>query len=107
LGGSELYVNNVPICMRCSKECQETRRKPPKIEERKPVNGDIVEITDGPLAGLLGQCAATKGPRVLVVVELQGRQVDVEMDLDWVTGTTPERRSVNRVYLGRTQTKGA
>jgi transcription antitermination factor NusG len=58
--------------------------------------GDIVKILEGPLAGLHGQLKAS-GQRVLIVVEIQGRQLDVEMDLDWVSEAVPESVSVSAV----------
>lgn len=45
--------------------------------------GDAVKITTGPFAGLHGLIKVT-GPRVLIAVELGARQLDLEMDLDWV-----------------------
>ena len=51
--------------------------------------GDVVRITEGPLAGLLGQLKVS-GQRVLIVIELQGRQLDVEIDLDWIVAAAPE-----------------
>ena len=53
--------------------------------------GDVVKITAGPFAGLCGQLKAS-GPRVLIAVEIRGRQLAMEMDLDWVSAETPERR---------------
>ena len=52
--------------------------------------GDAVKITAGPFAGLQGILKAS-GPRVLIAIELTGRQVDVEMDLDWVSAVGVER----------------
>jgi hypothetical protein len=46
--------------------------------------GDVVSITAGPFAGLRGLLKAS-GPRVLIAIEIRGRSLDVEMDLDWVS----------------------
>jgi hypothetical protein len=51
--------------------------------------GDVVKITQGPLAGLLGQLKVS-GQRVLIVIELQGRLLDVEIDVDWIVAAAPE-----------------
>ena len=58
--------------------------------------GDAVKITGGPFAGLHGRLKAS-GPRVLIVVEIHGRQLDVELDLDWVSEAVPESLSVSAV----------
>ena len=46
--------------------------------------GDVVEVTAGPFAGLHGRVKILE-QRVVIVVEIKGRQLDVEMDLDWVS----------------------
>jgi transcription antitermination factor NusG len=51
--------------------------------------GDVIKITDGPFAGLEGRLKDS-GRRVLIVIEINGRLVDVEMDRDWVTESVPE-----------------
>jgi hypothetical protein len=53
--------------------------------------GDVVKITAGPFAGFQGMLKSS-APRVLLVVEISGRQLDVEMDLDWVSAEAQERR---------------
>ena len=58
--------------------------------------GDVVKVTEGPLAGLHGQLKGS-GRRALIVVEIQGRQLDVEMDLDWLSAAAPERRSASSI----------
>ena len=58
--------------------------------------GDVVRITQGPFAGLEGQLRAT-GQRALVAIELSGRQVDIEMDLDWVSTAAPERMTISGI----------
>jgi len=59
--------------------------------------GDTVKITGGPFAGRRARLAGTAGQRVSVVVELQGRQLDVEMDPDWIVPVGPERRSASSI----------
>ncbi len=59
--------------------------------------GDIVKITQGPLVGTLARVVGTTEQRVVLVVELQGRQLEIEMDLDWIVATAPERMSVSRI----------
>jgi hypothetical protein len=53
--------------------------------------GDLVEITDGPLFGLQARFVRTTKKRVLLVVELQGREFNVEMDLGWIVAASARR----------------
>ena len=50
--------------------------------------GDVVEIMGGPFAGLQGRLKTSDARRVLVVIQIHGRQFDLEMDLDWVLEAT-------------------
>ena len=59
--------------------------------------GDHVTITDGPLAGLIGRLASLAEQRAVVIVHVRGRQVEVEMELDWVATTAPQRKLVTRL----------
>jgi transcription antitermination factor NusG len=70
--------------------------------------GDIVEITEGPLVGCLASFAGVEQRRALVVIELQGRQIKVEIDADWIVETTPARKSVHGVdsLEGRSRRRG-
>jgi transcription antitermination factor NusG len=59
---------------------------------------DIVKITKGPFIGRLARFAGSAGAqRVLVVVDLHGREMNIEMDLDWIAATEPARKSVSGV----------
>jgi hypothetical protein len=59
--------------------------------------GDVVEITEGPLVGCLAYFAGVAQRRALIVVELQGRRIKVEIDSDWIVAAAPERKSVHGV----------
>ena len=59
--------------------------------------GESVLITEGPFAGLAGHVSGLCGNRVIVVMQLERRQLDIEMDLAWVVTATPQRKSVSRV----------
>jgi len=67
--------------------------------------GDLVQIAEGPFAGLEGRLKAS-GPRVLIVLEIHGRQFDVEMDLDWLRAGVPERRPVTGIQEPDIQQRG-
>jgi len=56
--------------------------------------GDAVKITEGPLSGFGGRLKAL-GQRVLIVVAIHGRELQVEIDLDWVAAAAPERRTAS------------
>jgi len=60
--------------------------------------GDHVTITDGPLAGLIGRLASLAEQRAVVIVHVRGPQVEVEMELDWVATTAPQRKLVTRLH---------
>jgi hypothetical protein len=72
------------------------------LDEFDAYMGDIVKITEGPLAGRLARRAGTAGQRVLIVVELEDRQVDIETHLDWIEAATPERTSASGAPEGST-----
>ncbi len=56
---------------------------------------ETVRITKGPFVGRLARFAGpVSAQRILVVVDLHGRQFNIEMDLDWVAATEPARKSV-------------
>ena len=61
--------------------------------------GDTVKITEGPLVGWLAQFAGLMQQRALIVVELQGRRVKVEIDAEWIVAAGPERKSVSGVEV--------
>jgi hypothetical protein len=65
--------------------------------------GDIVKITEGPFAGRLARLASTARQRVLIEVEVQGRELTIEMDADWIVATAPERKSVGGIEALRIQ----
>jgi len=55
--------------------------------------GEVVQIMAGPFAGLDGLVKAS-GPRVLLAIDIGERQLDVEMDLDWISAAAVENRPV-------------
>lgn len=59
--------------------------------------GDPVKITGGPFAGALAEVDHLSGNRVVIVMELRGRHLFVEMDVDWVVAASPERKLVSAV----------
>jgi hypothetical protein len=57
-------------------------------------NGDVVEITEGPLAGCVAHFAGVAQRRALIVVELQSRRIKMEIDEDWIVAAVPARKLV-------------
>jgi transcription antitermination factor NusG len=47
--------------------------------------GDKVKILAGPFAGLDGSVARVLAERAIVLVELSGHPVPVEIDIDWLS----------------------
>jgi len=58
--------------------------------------GGVVSITKGPLAGLAGRLSDLSAQRGLIVIQLRGREIAIEMDLDWMSSTVPQRKSATR-----------
>ena len=67
--------------------------------------GDAVRITTGPFAGLHGVLKAM-GPRVLIAIELGPRQLDVEMELDWLAAAELGRRPAMGIREPTSQVQG-
>jgi len=67
--------------------------------------GDAVQVTGGPFAGLRGVLKAV-GPRVLIAIELGARQLDVEMDLDWIWAAELVRRPEMSIKEPTSQLRG-
>jgi len=59
--------------------------------------GDSVLMTEGPFVGRIARLALITGQRVIVGMQVGVHQVDVEIDVDWVTAMTPQRKSATRI----------
>jgi hypothetical protein len=46
--------------------------------------GDVVDITEGPLVGYSAYFAGGALRRAVIIVELPGRRIKVEIDEDWI-----------------------
>jgi hypothetical protein len=68
--------------------------------------GRNVTVTEGPLAGLSGRLVDSSEERALIVLLLRGREVQVEMDLDWILGA-PQRKSVARLERASMEFRGS
>ena len=60
--------------------------------------GDHITITGGPLAGLIGRLASLVGQRAVVIVQVRHRQIEVEMESDWVAATAGPRKSATGLW---------
>jgi transcription antitermination factor NusG len=58
--------------------------------------GQSVRVTEGPFAGLFGSLDEILEQRVVIIIDLQGRPVKVEMDQDWVK-PSPRHKSVSPI----------
>lgn len=60
-----------------------------------------------PSSGLFARLVSVTGQRVLIRVDVQGHELDVEMDLDWVVAASPKRGDLNaaKVILQGTDQK--
>ena len=57
--------------------------------------GDIVKITEGPLVGKIARLAGVADGRASICLQLDGRDIDIELDLDWIAPAAPERKSAS------------
>ena len=58
--------------------------------------GDDVVITDGPLIGLIGRLIGVSNHKMVVVVQIRGRDIDVEIDAEWVGQITLQPDSTSQ-----------
>jgi transcription antitermination factor NusG len=58
--------------------------------------GESVRVTEGPFAGLFGSLDEVLEQRVVIIIDLKGRPVKVEMDQDWVK-PSPRHKSVSPI----------
>lgn len=60
---------------------------------------DVIKITEGPFAGLIGRLENLTGERAVIALELPSRRIEVEMDSSWIVTAAPDRRSVSNVRI--------
>jgi len=60
---------------------------------------DVIKIIEGPFAGLNGTLVYLTGERAVITLDLPSRQIEVEMDSNWIMTATPDRRSVSNVRI--------
>jgi transcription antitermination factor NusG len=58
--------------------------------------GESVRVIEGPFAGLFGSLDEVLEQRVVIIIDLKGRPVKVEMDQDWVK-PSPRHKSVSPI----------
>jgi hypothetical protein len=52
-------------------------------QQQRP--GDVISVIDGPLAGMKGILRQELNSRVVILIELEGRNVLVELDRAWTS----------------------
>jgi len=50
--------------------------------------GDVILVIDGPLAGIKGTLRRELNSRVVILIELQGRSILVELDRAWTSSAS-------------------
>lgn len=58
--------------------------------------GDKVRLTEGPLLGMHGTIVRSLRRRLVLAVVLGDLEVQIEVERDWIAGTTPLRRWASR-----------
>jgi transcription antitermination factor NusG len=59
--------------------------------------GEKVRVAEGPFLGMYGAIISSLRRRVVVAVALESREVEVEIERDWIVGTTPLRRGTSHI----------
>ena len=55
--------------------------------------GNRVRITEGPFLGMQGTIVSSHRRRVVLAIVLGSREVQIEIDCDWIGVMSPRRRS--------------
>jgi len=63
--------------------------------------GEKVRVTEGPFVGMYGAIISSLRRRVIVAVTLESREVEVEIERDWIVGTTPLKRGASHIENSR------
>ncbi len=59
--------------------------------------GETMRMTDGPFLGMDGTIVSSLRNRVVLAVVLGSREVQIEIERDWIAAATPRRRSSSRI----------
>ncbi len=59
--------------------------------------GKTVRMTQGPFLGMHGTVVRSHGRRVVIAVVLGNREVQIEIERDWIEAAVPRRRSASHI----------
>ena len=59
--------------------------------------GDRVRMTEGPFLGIQGSIVSSLPCRIVLSVVLGSREVQIEIERDWIVAATLRRRSISRI----------
>jgi hypothetical protein len=59
--------------------------------------GETVRMTQGPFLGMHGTLVRSHRRRVVLAVVVGNREVQIEIERDWIGATSPRRRSTPRI----------
>ena len=59
--------------------------------------GETVRMTEGPFQGMHGTIVSSSRRRVVLAVVLVSREVQIEIEPDWIVAAMPRRRSASRI----------
>ena len=57
--------------------------------------GETVRMTGGPFPGMYGTIVSSSRRSVVLAVVLGSREVQIEIERDWIVAATPRRRSIS------------
>lgn len=59
--------------------------------------GETVRMTQGPFLGMHGTVVKSHRRRVVLAVILENREVQIEMERDWIGAAMPRRQSASHI----------
>ncbi len=59
--------------------------------------GNSVRLTEGPFLGMRGTIVSSHRRRVVLAVVLGSREVQIEVERDWIRAALPRRRSASNI----------
>jgi hypothetical protein len=69
--------------------------------------GDRVRMTEGPFLGMQGTMVSSHRRRVVLAVVLGSREVEIEIERDWIGLMSPRRRSTPVIETSRLTQRAA
>jgi len=69
--------------------------------------GDRVRMTEGPFLGMQGTIVSSHRRRVVLAIVLGSREVQIEIDRNWIGVISPRRRSTTCIEISNLAQRAA